>query len=450
VAPGLLDDLRRIAGIAWPVLIGQLALVAFETIDTAMVGRYSVVDLAAVGLGASIYIPLYLALAGVMAGLQPIVGRLAGKHRHQVIGAYVREAAWLAMILIAIGGVVLYFPQPLLRIAHPSEAVMQRSILYLRVLSFGLPAGLCFAIYSSFSNAISSSRPPMAILLTALIAKLPLNKWLIYGGLGVPPLGGPGAAFASTLVFWMAALICVTLIARDRRYRQYSVARNFSWPHKRRQYALIKIGVPIGVSSLIEIASYTSMTLFIARFGTTVLAAQQIAVNLGAVLYMLPLSLGIATSTLVSQRLGAGAYGAARAIARRGVCFAATCATICSCAIVIARPLVISAYTANPRITAAAMPLLMVVGFYHLADSVQVSAAFVLRAYGRTIVPAVVYTISLVCIGLCGGYLVGFGKVSVPRLSLDGPCGFWWANTASLACAGISLLTHWRSVVRGD
>ncbi|CAB3756260.1 MATE family efflux transporter [Paraburkholderia solisilvae] len=446
-APELLDDIYCIARNAWPVLIGQLALVAFETIDTTMVGRYSAVDLAALGLGASIYIPLYLAVAGVLAGLQQIVGRLAGKRRHEIIGAYVREAVWLAVILMVIGCAMLYYPRPFVHIAHPSEAVAQRTIAYLRILSFGLPAGLCFAIFSAFSNGISNPRPPMAILLIALIVKLPLNKWFIYGGLGVPALGGPGAALASTLAFWVAALISVMLIARDRRYRRYAVAQNFSWPRKRRQYALIRLGVPIGTSSLIEIASYTSMTLFIARFGTTVLAAQQIVVNLGAMLYMLPLSIGIATSTLVSQRIGAGAREAAHVIARRGVSFAATCATVCSSIILVARPLVVTGYTSNPQIIAAAMPLLTIVAFYHLADAVQVSAAFVLRAYGRTLVPTVIYTISLVGIGLCGGYLVGFGEVSVPWLPLSGGArGFWWANTVSLACAGIGLLTYWHSV----
>src|ERR1700751_5438088 len=136
-----------------------------------MVGRYSAVDLAALGLGASIYVPLYLALAGVLAGLQPIVGRLAGKQRHALIGAYVREAVWLAVVLMVIGCALLYFPRPLVHIAHSSDPVAQPAILYLRVLSFGLPAGLCFAIFSSFCNAVSNPRPPMAILLVALITK---------------------------------------------------------------------------------------------------------------------------------------------------------------------------------------------------------------------------------------------------------------------------------------
>jgi MATE family, multidrug efflux pump len=180
-----------------------------------------------------------------------------------------------------------------------------------------------------------------------------------------------------------------------------------------------------------------------------VLAAQQIVVNLDAVLYMLPVSIGIATSTLVSQRIGAGTPEAARVIARRGIGFAALCATLCSSALIVARPVVVAGYTANPQVAAAAMPLLTIVGFYHLADAVQVSTAFVLRAYGRTVVPtAAIYSIALVGIGLCGGYLIGFGKVSIAWMPLSGARGFWWANTASLTCAGIGLLIYRRFVRR--
>ncbi len=96
-------DVRKIAGLAWPVLIGQLAIIAFGVIDTAMVGRYSAVDLAALGLGSSIYISVYIGLTGILTALQPITAQLYGARRYSEIGEEVRQALWLALALTAIG-----------------------------------------------------------------------------------------------------------------------------------------------------------------------------------------------------------------------------------------------------------------------------------------------------------------------------------------------------------
>lgn len=110
-------DVRKIVALAWPVLIGQLAIIAFAVIDTAMVGRYSATDLAALGLGSSIYISVYIGLTGILTALQPIAGQLFGARHEAEIGEEVRQALWLAAVLSVIGFVCLYFPQPLLRIA---------------------------------------------------------------------------------------------------------------------------------------------------------------------------------------------------------------------------------------------------------------------------------------------------------------------------------------------
>ncbi len=111
-------DIRKIAGLAWPVLIGQLAVIAFGVMDTVMVGRYSAVDLAALGLGSSIYISVFVGLTGVVLALQPITGQLFGARRYAEIGEEVRQALWLSAALTVVGCCVMFFPGPLLSISH--------------------------------------------------------------------------------------------------------------------------------------------------------------------------------------------------------------------------------------------------------------------------------------------------------------------------------------------
>jgi MATE family multidrug resistance protein len=440
----MFEDIRKITVLAWPVLIGQLAIIAFGVVDTAMVGRYSATDLAALGLGASIYVSVYIGLTGILVALQPIAGQLFGASRYRDIGDEVRQCTWLAVALTLIGWTVMYYPGPLLRIADASDALADRTVSYLRILSFGLPASLCFRIFSALSNAVAKPRPVMLIQVGGLIVKVPLTALFVYGGFGMPALGGPGAALASSAINWVSAVVGIALLLRHDFYRQFEIFGRFSWPHWRRQWALLKLGLPMGLSYLIEVTSYTFMALFIARFGTTTLAGHQIAGNVGAVLYMMPLSIGIATSTLVSQRIGAGESGAARSLSRHGILLAAALATLLATTLLLARPAIVAAYTSDPHVAAAAMPLLMIVAFYHLADAVQITTAFVLRAYKVAVVPTLIYALALWGIGLGGGYVAGFDVPHLMPPALTGARGFWWANTASLAVAAGCLVLYWR------
>jgi multidrug resistance protein, MATE family len=439
-------DVRKIVALAWPVLIGQLAIIAFAVIDTAMVGRYSATDLAALGLGSSIYISVYIGLTGILTALQPIVGQLFGARREAEIGEEVRQALWLAAVLSLIGFVCLYFPQPLLSIADTPPALHDRTLAYLRILSFGLPAGLAFRVYSSLTNAVGKPRLVMFLQVGALMLKVPLNLWFIFGGFGVPALGGPGCAIASTMINWMIAMVGITVLLRVEFFRPLGVFSRFCWPVWRRQKALLKLGIPMGLSYLIEVTSYTFMALFISHFGTTTLAGHQITGNIGAVLYMTPLSIGVASATLVSQALGAQRFDAARSLARHGIALSCGIACVYGVALFALRPYLLEAYTPDSQVIAAAMPLLAIVVFYHFFDALQITTAFVLRAYKVAVVPTVIYAVALWGIGLGGGYVLGFDVGGFTPAWLQGARGFWVANSLSLGVAGVGLFLYWRRI----
>ncbi|WP_133648943.1 MATE family efflux transporter [Paraburkholderia flava] len=442
----MFEDVRKIAGLAWPVLIGQLAIIAFGVIDTAMVGRYSAVDLAALGLGSSIYVSVYIGLTGIVTALQPIAAQLHGARRYDEIGEEVRQSLWLAVVLAALGFTLLYFPGPLLRLAHVPDTLRELTVSYLRILSFGLPASLAFRVYSSLTNAVGQPRLVMILQIGGLLIKVPLNTWLIFGGLGVPALGGPGCALASTLINWTLAAVGMTVLARLDVFRPFAIFSRFCWPVWQRQLAQLRLGIPMGLSYLIEVTSYTFMALFIARFGTTTLAGHQIAGNVSAVLYMTPLSIGVAASTLVARALGAHRYDAARTLARHGILMAVTLACGYGLIVLALRPFIVAGYTPNPQVVAAAMPLVLIVVFYHLFDALQVTTAFVLRAYRVAVVPTVIYAIALWGVGLGGGYLLGYDVGGGVPTWLTGAHGFWVANATSLAIAGTGLLLYWRVV----
>ncbi|USE81245.1 MATE family efflux transporter [Cupriavidus gilardii] len=438
----LTQDLRRIAALAGPVLVGQLAVIAFSVIDTIMAGRASATDLAAVGLGGSIYVTVYISLMGVLQALAPIAGQLYGAGRHAEIGVEVRQAAWLGLALAVPGMLLLSFPGPLLAFAKAPPELVDKATAYLYLQAFGLPAALGFRIYSALNNALS--RPIMVTLLQllGLAVKVPLNAWFIHGGLGLAPMGGPGCALASTLISWMWCLSGVLILRHGSAYRPLAIFAAWSWPMRSHLWALLRLGVPMGLTYLIEITSFTLMSVFITRLGTVTLAGHQIIANLGAVAYMLPLSLGIATSTLVAQAVGARDRAGARRVGWRGIRLAAALALAVGATLWLLRAPVLRAYASDAAVVQAALPLVTFVALYQAFDAVQVTTAFVLRAYKIALVPTVIYAVSLWGIGLGGGYVLGFGLIDGMPAFTHGAAGFWLANSLSLAVAGALLVFY--------
>ncbi|ABF09018.1 MATE family efflux transporter [Cupriavidus metallidurans] len=443
-----LQDIRRITHLAAPVLVGQLAVIAFGVIDTIMSGRASATDLAAVGLGGSIYVTVYVSLMGVLQALAPVAGQLYGANRSAEIGAEVRQAAWLGVALAIPGMLLLLFPAPLLEFAKAPPELVEKASHYLHIGAYGLPAALGFRIYMALNNALS--RPVMVTVLqiAGLALKIPLNAWFIEGGYGLAPMGGPGCALASTLISWIWFLSGLAILLRGAAYRSLEIFTRWEWPRWDRIQPLLRLGLPMGLTYLIEITSFTLMSIFITRMGTDTLAGHQIIANLSAVAYMMPLSLSIATSTLVAQSIGARDMAAARRIGWRGIRLGAGLALLTGTLLWLLREPLLHAYVSDPAVIAKALPLMLFVAFYQAFDAVQVMSAFILRAYKIALIPTLIYAGSLWGVGLGGGYVMGFGLIDALPAFTRGASGFWLANSISLAIAGTLLVRYFMRVSR--
>lgn len=447
--PAAASFTSRVAHLAWPILIGQLAVIANGVVDTMMTARYSATDLAALGLGASIYVSIFVGLSGVMQALAPIVGQLYGAKHFEAIGGEVRQGVWLAMFLSVAGSVLLLFPGFLLGIAEAPPELGGKVREYLALLVLALPATLAFRVYAALNTAISRPRMVMMIQLSALLLKIPLNALFIFGGFGLPALGTPGCAIATAISAWLALAAGWTIVRHGTSYRMFTIfGRGLGRPSWPAQAALLKLGVPMGLSYLIEVTAFTFMALFIARLGSETLAAHQVTANFGTVLYMLPLSIASATGILVAQEIGAGRLQSARLAGDAGIKLGTVLAVAVGALVWIGREQIIGAYTPDASVAAAAMPLFFFIAFYQLFDSVQVGAAFVLRAYKVAIVPTLMYAVALWGFGLGGGYMLGFDVLGGTPDMLRGAAGFWLGNSISLALVAVALVWYLRHVQR--
>ena len=431
-------SLRDLLRLAVSVLIGQLAVIGFGVADTVMLGHYSTTaNLATLSIGQAIYITLYVALSGVTQSLLPTLGRSFGAGTPRVVGEGYRQGLWLAVGLCVVGMAVLLWPQPLLALTGQAHDPMVDR--YLTILAFGLPAALAFRVHAALSQAISRPLLTAGLQIGGLLVKLLLNALFLlpdrFGLQGIAALGAAGCAMATVLTQY--GLLAVALL--QHRYsaalRPFAALSRWEWPDWAAQAHLLRLGGPIGLSLLVEVSAFTFMALFIARLGNTVLAAHQITANFATVLYMLPLSISIATGSVVAQHLGAGNIRAARHMAWSGVGTAALLSVAIGLIVWLERGHIIGWYTADPEVQRVADHLFFFIALYQVFDAVQSSSAFVLRSYHIAVLPSVLYALSLWGIGLGGGYALGFDTLGLTPPALQGAAGFWMGNTTGLAVA---------------
>ena len=430
--------------LAWPVLVAQLAVMAYAVIDTVMAGRYGTDDLAAVGIGAAIYFSVFVGLMGVLLAVTPTVAQLLGAGRHNEIGEQVRQSMWLVLVLTVLSVLVYTHPEPLLRMTEAPPAVAAKVRTYLEIAAWGAPAGLAFRLFASYTTAVSLPRIMMALNLLGLALKIPLNWMLIFGHLGVPEMGSAGCALSTVIVNWIIAALAWARCATAAEYQPYHVFARWSWPRGRDLLHLLALGLPIGGTFLVDVTAFTFMALFIARLGAVFSAAHQIAANLAAVMYMLPLALGNAVGVLVGQSIGAREFGRARSVAITGIAIALVLAIASATTLIATRHAVANVYTIDADVQRVAAALLLFVAGYHLFDALQAVTVNALRGYKRAAVPLVINAGGMWLIGLAGGYMIALTDVGaiLGLVTPLGARGFWLGAIAGMATATLGILVY--------
>ncbi|HVO07272.1 MAG TPA: MATE family efflux transporter [Burkholderiaceae bacterium] len=435
-------DALRIAALAWPVLVGQLAVLGFATVDTVLVGRQSVTDLAALAVGSAAYITVFIGLMGMVLAISPIVGQLYGAKRLEEAGHQLHQSVWLALGLSLIGSTLLVFPAPFLMLSRATPEVADKIRSYLLALAFALPASLLFTTYRGFNTAVSRPKAVMVLQLGGLGLKVPLSMALVSGApaFGVPALGVTGCGLSTLTAMWAQAIAAYLVLRNDPFYRRFALrGHGLDRPQRASLMALLRLGVPMGLTILIEVTGFAFMAIFIARLGATPVAGHQIAVNLVSMMFMVPMALSNATSTLVAQCIGAARLRDACRLGVHGLQVTLVMAALIGSLVYLGRETIVGLYTADAAVASVALTLLSWVVLFHLSDALQTLAQFVLRAWRITVISLVVFVLSMWGLGLGGGYVLAFDSWGVTPAPWRGPVGFWIASTGGLLSAGVAL-----------
>lgn len=433
---------RQILGHALPVLVAQLASIGMMVIDTVVLGHYNPVDLAAVAIGGGVHVSIVFALVGILQSVAPLAAHAHGAGKdHEAVTA-LQQGLWLAVLLSVPGIIFLLNPGGLLHLSPMAPAVAEKVSAYLGQLAWGLPAALGYRTFYAFCNGLGHARVLMYIGLGAM-ASHGILAWGfgLQGWLGVPT-GALGCASSNVLISWVNCGLAALYLLSSRFGRHYRPFQQWQRPQWRQWRVMLRIGLPMGFSNLVEITAFTLIALFVAPLGADTVAGHRIVANLAALIYMVPLSLGIATLSATARALGAGDTARFREACLAGFCLAVGTATLAGVLTWANGNTIVGWYTDAAAVRQIAVALLGYLALYQGFDALQTIASHILRACRITFLPMVMQVISFWGVGLGGGWWLAY-RGAEPM----GVAGFWLGSVLSLVMvAGLLLYLLHRAI----
>lgn len=438
-------ELKELLYLSGPIIGAQLAATGMNFVDTSMAGQRSAMDLAAIALGSSVWVPIYILIRGILMALTPTVAHLYGARKTDEIGAQIRQGLWIAMILSLLAIAFIFNAHHILALLQVEDVMAQMSIDYLIALAWGVPAICLFQVLTCYCEGLGKTKPGMIFTAIALLLNIPLNYVLIYGKFGFPELGGVGCGYATAVCFWAMFLMMAVYIKVSRQYRSAGIYDHFELPKVSIIGNLLKLGLPIGLAIFFEASIFSVVALLIGKLGAITVAGHQIALNFSSITFMIPMSLAMGITIRVGQALGAGRKEDAAYASFAGVVTTLIWATISAGSMLFVPHLIAGIYTQDAAVVALASELLFFAAIFQYSDGLQISANGALRGYKDTKVPMALILFACWGVALPLGYTLGLTDWIVPAM---GPHGLWIGLVTALTMGAVLLLTRLRMIVK--
>jgi MATE family multidrug resistance protein len=423
--------------LAVPVIMAELGWMTMGIVDTLMVGRLSPEAIGAVGVGTSFFMAVVILAMGLMLALDTFVSQAFGANRIDECHRWLFHGSALAV------AVSVPLTWALLELADSLDkwdldpAVLELTRPYLSVVTWSVLPLLLYAAFRRYLQGMGIVRPVMIALVGANIANAVVNWILIFGHFGAPAMGVRGAAWAtvgSRVV--MAGFLLGVILYRERGVRpglfDVSLHIEFAWMRR-----LLLLGFPAAMQITLEVGVFAAATALAARLAPAALAAHQIALNIAALMFMVPYGLASAGAVRVGHAVGReDPDGAARA-GWTALLFGVGFMSIAAGIFVLIPRLLVGAFTSDEGVLGVGVSLLGVAAVFQMFDGLQTVATGVLRGLGETRMAMLWNLAGHWFIGLPLGYTLCF--------VLDlGVIGLWWGLSTGLIICGVALLLVWQ------
>ena len=431
---------KNLMKLAYPILIAQLIQNLMGFADTVMAGRVSATDMAAVAVASSVWLPLILAISGLIMALASIISQLSGAKQFDEVAKASYQTAWIAVSFSIIIIILYYIATPLLIDSIAMEPELKQLMFdYLGYIVWGGPGYCLYLVLRNYSEGLSFSRPTMIISILGLLINIPANYIFIYGEFGMPALGGAGCGIATAIVYWVMFLGMLAYTYFSKHLKHAPLFTKFYWPKWSEIKVILALGTPIAFSLLFEVSLFAAVAIILIPLGANVVASHQIAINFSGLVFMVPLSLAMAVTIKVGFEVGNKNLEKAKELCRYSVILGLIIAVGTAAITLLFRTKIAAIYTIDTEVLELAASLMFLAALFQFSDAIQVISAGALRGYKDTQSVLYITFFSYWIIGLSVGLILGLTDWVTPA---SGPYGFWIGFISGLTVAAI--LLAWR------
>ena len=430
--PGILAEARAILVLAGPLVANNLAIAGMNFTDTVMSGRLGTQDLAAVAVGGSVWLVVFLTGLGVLMAINPTVAHVYGAGRDRDVGVFFRQGLWLSQGMALVLLALLSQAGRVLDAVGVDPAITPLTVGYLTAIAPGMPAVLAMLACRFTSEGIGWTRPIMVTALVGFTVNIFANWVLMFGNLGFPAMGAVGCGAASAVAMWCMLATMVTFTRRHPRYRPFRLWERFDAPSAARLRELLGLGGPIAVSVVSEAGLFSAVSLLMGSLGATIVAAHQIAINYSALMFMVPLAIHSALTVRVGQTLGRGDPYRARRIGLTGIGLCGAVMAVSAIGMLLFRHHIAAFYTGDEEVQALAVSLLAMAMIFQVSDGLQVGGAGALRGYKDTRIPMLLNFFSYWGVAFPMAWYFGL-------VAKQGPQAVWVGLIVGLSLTAIAL-----------
>ena len=423
----------RLAG---PVVLAEIGWMSMGIVDTIMVGPLGPAAIGAAGMSNSLFFAVAVFGMGVMLGLDALVAKSFGADDLDDCVRWLQHGLLVALI---VGPTVMVGFYGALTTSsywglHPVVRVQAQP--YMAVLGLGSVPLLLYATFRRYLQGIHTVRPVMIALVTANVVNAFGNWVLIWGHLGMPALGVTGSAWATVAArVYMAAFLGVAIVLVNRRRRGGRPPIPFAFDAARVR-RLLALGLPAASQITLEVGVFAAVSALAGRLDPISLGSHQIALNLAALSFMVPLGLSSAAAVRVGHAVGAVDPQRVVHAGWTALLVGAVITTAVGVSFVLAPLPMLRLFTSDPRLLALGVRLLSIAAVFQLFDGTQAVATGVLRGIGDTRTPMVMNVIGHWIFGLPAGWILCF------RYGW-GVAGLWIGLSIGLIFVAVVLTMVW-------